>query len=240
MPLVLTTNATITCPHGGVGTTIPSHPKWTINGAYVCVEQDPGTLTCIYCVSYTLQSMGLNATTIDDRKVILVTDINKSVTGLPLLITDNHPVNDQSTPAPIPPGQQAPPVSEEMADLVAPSVIAVPPTTPFKITPPPPPVPVVVTFSLTATHPMQWFATLIQIPLGGAAGQHFDLTNGITPNVSLVPSGGDWTTPSLTVTVTMLPPFVSSLGPGNHELYMTGVTKRGLSGYGKSIVAVTP
>src|SRR5882724_892639 len=173
MPQILTTNATITCPHGGTGSTTPSTEKWQIDGGNVCVERDVGTLTCPYCVSYTLQSMGLNATEIDGRKVILVTDFNKSVTGLPLVMLEKHPVIDQSTPTPIPAGQQAPPPSEEMADLVAPVVVGVPPSFPFKITPPRTPVPVVIAFTLSATHPLQWLATLIQIPLGGAPGQHF-------------------------------------------------------------------
>ncbi len=92
MPQPLTTNAIIKCPHQGLGTTIPSLPKWQINGGYVCVEQDTGTIVCPQlnnpCVGYTLQSMGLNATKIDERKVILVTDFNKTLNGLPLDITE--------------------------------------------------------------------------------------------------------------------------------------------------------
>src|SRR5690348_8195629 len=72
MPQILTTNAIITCPHGGKGTTIPTVPKWRINGGFVSVEGDTGSLACpflIYpCIGYTLQSMGLNATTMDQRK----------------------------------------------------------------------------------------------------------------------------------------------------------------------------
>jgi len=239
MPQLLTTSAKITCPHGGTGQTTPSSQDWKINDGYVCLEQDTGVLTCPYCVSYILKSMGLNATKIDQKKTVLVTDFNTSITGLPLLLIETHPVNDQSVPAPIPAGQEPPPLSPEMADTVAPIVVGVPPSFPFKITPPPAPVPVVVTFSLSTTYPLKWLATLIQIP-GGAPGQHFDLTGGIPPNVSLVPSGGEWSTPMLTVTVTLQPPFVSSLGPGNHELYLIGVSRRGLSGYGKSIIAVSP
>src|SRR5262249_23993312 len=153
------------CPHLGKGTTIPSIPKWQINGGYVCVEGDTGTLACPFipypCIGYTLQSMGLNATKIDQKKVILVTDFNKTVTGLPLLMVETHPVLDQSTPAPIPAGQQAPPLSPELADLVAPIVTAPPTPFPFKITPPPAPVPVVISFSLTTDHPLKWVLTLI-------------------------------------------------------------------------------
>ena len=62
--------------------------------------------------------MGLNATQIDGRKVILVTDFNQTLTGLPLLMTESHQTFDESTPAAIPTGQPAPPLSPEMADLV--------------------------------------------------------------------------------------------------------------------------
>ena len=123
MPQVLTTNATIMCPHGGLGSTVPAIPKWQINGGYVAVEGDSGTLSCPFglfpCTGYQLRSMGLNASEIDGRKVILVTDFNQSLTGLPLVMTEFHQTFDESTPAPIPTGQPAPPPSDEMADLVA-------------------------------------------------------------------------------------------------------------------------
>lgn len=242
MPQLLTTNAIIMCPHGGLGTTIPSLPKWQINGGFVCVEQDTGTLACPLlnnpCVGYTLQSMGLNATKIDDRKAVLVTDFNTTVAKLPLTISETHQVFDESTPAPIPAGQQAPPESEEMSDLSKPIVVAAPPSTPFKITPPPTPVPVVVTFTLTANHPLQWILTLITVPLT-PLGQSYDLTKGIPGAVTVVPAGGQWTTPTLTVTVTMAPVFVAGLGPGKHELYLTGVSQRGVSGHDKSIIVET-
>jgi hypothetical protein len=242
MPHPLTTNAIIKCPHGGPGTTIPSLPKWQIDGGYVCVEQDTGTIVCPQlnnpCPGYTLQSMGLNATKIDGRKVILVTDFNRTLNGLPLDIQDNNNVQDESTPAAIPAGQQAPPPSEEMADLVKPIVIAAPPSFPFKLPPPPPPAPVLITFMLTAQHPSQWILTLIPVPPAPSTAK-FDLTDGISGAVTVVPSGGQWTTPSLTVTVTLLQPFVIGLGPGNHELYLTGVSKRGLSGHGKATIVVS-
>jgi hypothetical protein len=240
MPQLLTTNAIIMCPHGGLGTTIPSLPKWQINGGYVCVEQDTGTLACPLlnnpCIGYTLQSMGLNATKIDDRKAILVTDFNTTIAQLPLQISETHQVFDESTPAAIPAGQTAPPPSEEMADLIAPIVVAAPPSTPFKITPPPTPVPVVVTFTLTTQHPLQWVLTLITVP-PAPLGQSFDLTDGIPGAVTVVPKGGDWTTSSLIVTVTMTPTFVAGLGPGNHEIYMTGGSRRGVSGHDKAVIA---
>ena len=72
MPQVLTTNALIVCPHGGLGVTTPSHPKWSINGGMVAVQGDVGVLTCPFlplpCAGYQLQSMGLNSTQIDGRQ----------------------------------------------------------------------------------------------------------------------------------------------------------------------------
>ena len=44
MPQVLTTNALILCPHMGLGTSIPSDPKWSVNGGFVLLENDVGTL----------------------------------------------------------------------------------------------------------------------------------------------------------------------------------------------------
>src|SRR5712691_5955792 len=124
MPQVLTTNGLIFCPHGGKGISTPLHPKWQINGGTVLVEGDTGILLCPFllcpCVGYTLKSMGLNATEIDGQKVILVTDFNESKTGLPLVMADFHQTFDQSTPAPVPAGQAAPPPSAAMADFVTP------------------------------------------------------------------------------------------------------------------------
>src|SRR5438876_10116778 len=123
MPQVLTTHAIITCPHGGVGTTVPSAPLWTVNGGNVLVEGDVGVLSCLFpypCGGYRLQSMGLNASRIQGRKVILVTDFNKSFTGLPLAITETHTTLDGGTPAPIPAGAPAPPPTLEMADRIKP------------------------------------------------------------------------------------------------------------------------
>src|SRR5256885_16926440 len=101
-----------------------------------------------------------------------------------------------------------------MADLVKPIVVAAPPSFPFKLPPPPPPAPVLITFTLTAQHPSQWILTLIPVPPAPSTAQ-FDLTDGIPGAVTVVPSGGQWTTPGLTVTVTLLQPFVIGLGTGN-------------------------
>jgi hypothetical protein len=237
MPQVLTTNATIFCPHGGKGTTMPSAPKWQINGGYVAVEGDMGVLACLFaplpCVGYQLRSMGLNATQIDGRKVILVTDFNQSFTGLPLVMTEFHQTFDESTPAPIPTGQPPPPPTAEMADLVRPIVLPPLQIVPFSISTTT--VPVVVAFNLTAAHPLQWMLTLINTTLQ----YHLDLTNG-APGATVAPSGGQWDTPSLAVSVTMTPPFVQALAVGTHHLFLTGVSRRGLSGHAEAKVEVSP
>lgn len=238
MPQVLTTNALIMCPHGGRGTTVPPNPKWSVNNGVVSVEGDPGTLTCPFlplpCVGYTLQSMGLNATQIDGRNVILVTDFNQTFTGLPLVMADFHQTFDESTPAPLPQGQPAPPTSPELADFAAPKVIASIPTLEIPLTPPPP-APVVVTFTMTSDHPLKWILTLISEP----EKLHLDLTNG-WPGAVIAPIGGDWTTPSLTVTISLPSPSVALLAPGKHHIFMTAVSKRGLSGNAEAILDVQP
>ena len=70
--------------------------------------------------------MGLNASQIDGQKVILVTDFNQSFTGLPLTMAETHTTIDNSTPAPIPAGQPAPPLSPALADVVKPRGDGVP------------------------------------------------------------------------------------------------------------------
>ncbi|HEX4320452.1 MAG TPA: hypothetical protein VHZ52_06090 [Acidobacteriaceae bacterium] len=237
MPLVLTTHATILCPHGGLGTTTPLSPKWTVNGGYVATEGDSGTLTCIFtppCVGYTLKSMGLNATKIDGKNVILITDFNQSFTGLPLTITDVHPVTDASTPASIPSGESAPPATPAMADLVAPIVVVVPPDAPFSISTTPSPV--VFNFMLTSEYPLRWVLTLINETLG----THMDLTNdALAPGATVTPSGGEWTMPTLNIALTMTPAFIAALTPGTTEIYLTGVSQRGLSGHAIAILNIT-
>lgn len=237
MPQVLTTNALILCPHGGKGTTVPTSTKWAVNGGLVSLEGDSGVLACPFipfpCVGYQLKSMDLNATQVDGRKVILVTDFNQTFTGLPLRMTEFHQTFDDSTPAPIPAGQAAPPPLPEMADL-APPVVAPPlQAFPFSISAP---APLVAVFSLTTNHPLKWVLTLINEPLK----YNMDLTNGSPAGATVVPSGGQWSTPSLTVTVTMTPSFLTALTAGLHHLFLTAVSRRGLSGYAQAAITVSP
>lgn len=239
MPQVLTTNGLILCPHGGKGTTTPLHKKWQVNGGTVNVEGDPGFLACPFlpcpCVGYTLKSMGLNATQVDGQKVILVTDFNQSQTGLPLVMADFHQTFDQTTPAPVPAGQPAPPASAAMADFVSPKVTVTPNVFPFSILYTK--TPVVLNFTMTTDHPLLWILTLIN----ESTGKSKNLTSGDS-GVTVLPSGGQWTTPVQPVVVTLTPTYVQSLGsaPTKHHLFLTGVSQRGFSDHAEAIIVVGP
>jgi len=240
MPQVLTTNAVIICPHGGRGTSTATAPKWSVSGGFVLLENDPGVLACPFvpqpCVGYQLKSMGLNAMQIDGRKVILVTDFNQSFTGLPLTMTETHQVIDNSTPAPIPAGQSAPPLSPALADAIKPVVSVTPPVLAFVSAPTPSPPSALATFTLFSDYPLSWKLVVISEPVGA----NMDVTNGLPPmGLVVAPAGGDWSTPSLAVTVTMSAIYMGSLGIGTHHFFMTGVNQRGLSSFAEMVLTVT-
>jgi hypothetical protein len=166
MPQILTTNALVQCPHGFPGTSIPTSMNWSIDGGTVLLENDSGTFSCLSnypCVGYRLTSMGLNATTVDGRRVILVTDIHYTQTGLPIRKTEFHSTYDDSTPAGIPAGQPAPPLTPEMADLVDPVVAPPFMAGGFSITTMTPAT-LPVTFTLNTENPMQWKLNLNNEP----------------------------------------------------------------------------
>ena len=237
MPQVLTTNALILCPHGGKGTTIASDPKWQISGGFVALEGDTGVLACPYgpmpCAGYQLQSMGLNATQIDGRKVILVTDFNQSVTRLPLTMMETHNVIDDSTPAPLPAGEPVPPLSPAMTDVTKPLVTCVPAALAFNSTTALPPN-LTAAFTLSSAFPLKWTLTLINETEKTSA----DLTDGMPPALNVQPFGGAWSLPTQTITVNMTLAFLASLAPGLHRFFMTGVSQRGLTGFAKMILTV--
>src|SRR5260370_888964 len=159
MPRILTTNAKIFCPHIGLGTSVPTDPKWTINNGIVLLENDTGVLACPFipypCIGYQLKSMGLNATEVDGRKVILETDFNQTLTGLPLIIQEFHQTFDNSTVAPLPPGQTSQSLPPELIDLVQPIVTGVPSMLAFNSTTMQPLL-LITTFTLFSDHPLQW------------------------------------------------------------------------------------
>jgi hypothetical protein len=240
MPQVLTTNARIVCPHGGVGTTANTSIHWTINGGFVTLDGDIGTLSCFNippCFGYLLQSMGLNATQMDGRKVMLATDFTQSFTGLPLVITEFHQVFDDSTPAPLPVGQPAPPLPPAVTDTTKPSVNVVVPPLAFSNSSP---APISATFSLSADFPMKWILTLIHQGIPRPAGA-VDLTNGIPGSAVVTPSGGDWNSGDLTVNVVLQIPYLETFSQAQpHDFYMTGISQRGLSSYAKASFTVGP
>jgi hypothetical protein len=238
MPQLMTTNAIVLCPHGGTGTSTPARPTWSIQGGFVLRENDIGVLACPFlppCVGYRLQSMGLNSTTIDGAPAVLVTDFNQTFTGLPLLITETHTVLDNSTPAPVPSGQDAPPLGPELLDSVPPVVVPVPPIAAFNSTTMQPAT-VPVSFTLISAFPLKWVLSRVSEPPNAG---HAELTNGLPPGAVVVPAGGAWATPSLTVTLTMTAVFMAGLGVGRHHFYMTGVSRRGLSAWVESVLTVS-
>lgn len=235
MPRLLTTAAQLICPHAGTGTTTPSAPIVSIGAGIACVEGDTGVIAgCVQippCVSYTLQSMGLNATEISNKKAILETDFQVTNTGLPITRIETNDTNDESTPAPLAPGA-GPAATPAMADLVAPIVVAAPPAATFVIHIGTPPV-LPLVFTITSGFPLQWSLAL----LNGTTQQSQDATNGV-PGLVVAPPGGGWQSPSLVVTATATAAFFSSLTPGLHALYMTAVSQRGLFGLGKVAITV--
>lgn len=236
MPQVMTTNATVFCPHGFRGQTTVFEPTWMVNGGFVLAEGDSGQIPCLFtvpCVGYTLRSMGLNQTFLGGRRVILVTDFNQTSTGLPLRIAETHTTFDNSSAAPVPSGQPGAPVPPELADLIPPVVTAVPPVLAFSTVTPTPAL--TTTFSLATDHPNLWVLTMLNEQTGGNA----DITNGLPPGLVVAPAGGSWDTPALTVSLTMTMAFITTLGPGCHHFVMTGVSRRGLAGSFDVVLMVT-
>jgi hypothetical protein len=239
MPQVLTTSSKIVCPHGGIGTTTPSQPSWKVDGGFVCVDGDQGVLSCKFvtpCVGYTLRSMGLNATRINGKRVMLVTDFNQSITGLPLSMSATHATHDNSTTAPLPATGPVPPLPPALQDTAPPvvqgslssSAFSVMASSPASIT---------ATFQLTGAFPGKWVLTRIGKP---APGTHEDLTSGNPAGVSVTPSGGGWGASPLTVTMTLTAAYMAALAQGVHQFYMTGVSQRGLSQNTKVELTVGP
>jgi hypothetical protein len=92
-----------------------------------------------------------------------------------------------------------------------------------------------VTFTLASDHPQQWVLTL----LSETAGISMDLTSAVLPGLTVAPSGGAWSTPSLTVSVALTSAAMTALGPGRHHFYMTAVSERGLFGDADAVLTVS-
>jgi hypothetical protein len=241
MPQVLTANATVLCPHGGKGTSTPSAPtapRCFVRGGQVLVENDTGVLACpnvpVPCVGYTLRSMGLNSSRIAGRRILLVTDFNTTVTGLPLMMTEAHTTIDDSTLTPVPAGEAAPSLSPAMADPTSPIVTASQPALAFNSISMQPPT-LTASFTLAAAFPLARTLTLINEP----KKTHTDVTNGAPPGLVVSPTGGEWAISPLTVTIVLTADFMAALTPGTHRFYMTGTNQRGRSAFAQVVLTVT-
>ena len=238
---VLTTNALILCPHGFKGESQSSDPTWSINGGNVLVEGDKGVLPCtniVPCVGYTLRSMGLNATRIKGKKVVLITDFNQTDTGLPLTMSETHTIMDKTTPAPIPDGEDAPPLPPPMSDFAKP-IITVVPTAPFAFTKSTGfPATLGATFTLISSHPLKWILKLIHEPEATID----DLISAQPTGLTLTPADGVWNVSPLQIDLTMTAAYMATLGtlPLVHCFFMTGVSQRGLSNSIELILTVSP
>lgn len=242
IPQVLTSNALILCPHGKVGVSQPGDPIWSINGGFVLVEGDHGLFppcpSQIQCGGYTLRSMGLNATQINGKKVILVTDFNLTDSGLPITMSESHKlVIDKTSPAPIPDGQDAPSLPPPMADETQPVVTVVPggPLVFTKSTNTPPTL--AATFEISSAHPLKWILTLVH----EQSGVPVDHLNDSQPaGLTLTPSDSAWNASPLPITLTMTAAYMGTLLPGAHNFFMTAVSQRGLPSFLKLVLTVSP
>jgi hypothetical protein len=242
VPKVLTTNALIQCPHLTVGQSVSSDPTWSVDGGFVLVEGDRGLFppcpSQVQCNGYTLRSMGLNATQIKGKKVILATDFNQTDSGLPLTIQETqNKVKDDTSPAPIPDGQDAPPLPPPLADETKPSVVVAPPgPLVFSLAAGPPPT-LGATFTLTSAHPLKWILTLIHDVPGGSVDR---LNDSQPAGLTLTPSDSAWNVSPLTISLSMTKAYMGTLVAGAHRFFMTGVSQRGISKFVELVLTVNP
>jgi len=246
MPKICTANAQVSCSHGGGGTSQAIPPRLAkISGGEILLDGDQGVFDsppCTNtppCAGYALRSMGLNATSIQGRPVMLVSDFTQTYTGFPVAVVESHVVTDKTLPGTPPStGQVIPP---EMQETDTPTVLCVPPQLPFSIatfssTSQPAMLP--FTFSLSSQFPLKWM--LWQV---GPPAIQLDVTAGIPSQVTVIPAGaspdGTWSSPSATVSVTITGTYAATLAPGNHELVLTAVNRRGFSKFDKGVLVVS-
>jgi hypothetical protein len=246
MPKIWTTNAQVSCPHGGGGTSQAIPPRQaTISGGEILLDGDQGVFDrppCVNtppCAGYVLRSMGLNATSIKGRNVMLVSDFTETHTGFPVAVVESHVVDDKTLPG-TPPASGAV-IPPEMQETDHPTVVCVPPTLPFSIatfgsTSQPATLP--FSFSLSSQYPLRWM--LWQV---GPPATQLDVTAGLPSQVTVLPVGaspdGTWSSPSATVSVTITGTYAATLAPGNHEFVLTAVNRRGFSAFDKGVLVVS-
>jgi hypothetical protein len=240
MPKVLTANAQITCPHGGLGTSTPAaSPIAFANGGAVLVDGDKGKVAgCanqVPCATYPLTSLQLNAAYVSGKHVMLVTDFLLTDTGFPLKIKETHEVYDNTIPAALAAGAM-PVIPPELGETDTPIVAVAPPTLPFSIatfgsTSNPAMLPFV--FTLSSLFPRRW--TLHQVSPTAST----DITAGIPASITVLPAGGAWPTSALTVAVTITGTFAATLAVGTHQLVLTAVNHRGLAAMAQATLMVS-
>jgi hypothetical protein len=241
MPRVLTTQAHISCPHGGTGTSAPVQPPKTfVQGGAVLLDGDAGVIAgcgnLVQCGGYQLRSLGLNASFVDGRHVMLVTDFVQSFTGFPLRLDEQHPLFDSSTPVPLPPGAQ-PQLPPELREDDQPVATVAPPLAPFSLsafgtTGQPAVLP--WTFSIQSQFPREWTLWLI-----GPPATSVDITAGLPPGITVAPAGGTWSTPALAIVLTVTGLFASGLAPGTHSFVLSAINHRGLSAMAEARLLVS-
>jgi hypothetical protein len=236
----------VRCPHGGGGRSIPIPPRLaTIDGGEILLEGDQGvfdTPPCVNvppCAGYALVSMGLNATTIQGRAVMLVSDFVQTYTGFPLTKVETHVVDDKTLPST--PPESGAVIPPELKEDDQPAVQAAPPTFPFSIssfgtTSQPAVVP--FTFVLSSQYPLRWMLWHV-----GPPAVQLDVTAGIPGQVTVVPGGaspdGTWSSPSATVVVTIMGTYLAAQAPGKHQFVLTAINKRGFSAFAQAEVTVS-
>ena len=235
MPKIWTANAKVSCPHGGGGTSQAIPPRLAkISGGEILLDGDQGVFDsppCTNtppCVGYACRSMGLNATSIQGRPVMLVSDFTQTYTGFPVTVVESHVVDDKTLPGTPPAtGQVIPP---EMQETDTPTVVCVPPSAP------------VLDRGLQQHEPAGDAAlhllALEPVPAevdalaGRAAGDAARRHRRHPGQVTVVPVGaspdGTWSSPSATVSVTITGTYAATLAPGNHEFVLTAVNRAGL------------
>jgi hypothetical protein len=90
MPRILTTQYTLTCPHGGIGTINSKNVFLQIGNGFALTDGDIGLVTlcsAACCLNFTLVSMKLNSLKCNRQHVILNTDTILTNVGFPMVAT---------------------------------------------------------------------------------------------------------------------------------------------------------
>ena len=234
MPRVLTTNAIITCPHGGVGRTVPTGPAFA-HGGNVSLDGDTGILSCVFippCVGYNLQSLRLNSSYAMGRHVMLATDYVQSLTGFPLTIVETHMVFDNTPP----PGMSFPASGPppELREDDKPVAQVSPPVMTFSLqTQMPATMPFV--FTAQSRYPRTWSIWHVGPPLVKR-----DVTNGHPLGVTTAPPGGRWVSPQIVITMTITAAYAATLTAGDHTFVLSAANHRGLPAMAQAKLIISP